>query len=86
LYLLQALLGMVTVVTGNPPWATTAHLVLASIFLTTLVVAATVAFVRPLGDPKPEEPAPPKPRTVAFVYPDEPAAARDGGDSEARDG
>jgi heme A synthase len=75
LYLAQAGLGAVTVVTGNPPWATTAHLVLATVFLTTLVVAATVAHVRPLADPKPAPPEPPKPRTVSFVYRDEAGAA-----------
>jgi len=75
LYVGQAGLGAVTVVTGNPPWATTAHLVTATLFLTTLVSAAAVARLRPLADPAPEAAAPPKPRAVSFVYPDEPAAA-----------
>lgn len=74
LYAFQAFLGAVTVVTGNPPWATTAHLVTATLFLTTLVVAATAARLRPERDPEPAAPEPPKPRTVAYVYPDEAAA------------
>jgi heme A synthase len=87
LYFAQAGLGAVTVVTGNPPWATTAHLLLATVFLTTLVVAATVAHVRPEA-PAPEAPAEaPKPRVVSFVYPDEPAAATaPAAEPEARDG
>jgi heme a synthase len=74
MYLLQAGLGAVTVVTGNPPWATSAHLVLATLFLTVLVAAATWAHLRPLPDPKPPAPEPPKPRVVSYVYPDTPDA------------
>lgn len=75
LYAFQAFLGAVTVVTGNPPWATTAHLVTATLFLATLVVAATAAHLKPLGDPKPapEEPPKPQPRLVSYVYRDESA-------------
>lgn len=75
MYVSQAGLGAVTVVTGNPPWATTSHLVLAALFLTTLTVGACWAHLRPLADP---EPAPPKPRAVAFVYRDEAAAGAPG--------
>lgn len=86
LYFGQAFLGAVTVVTGNPPWATTAHLVLATVFLTTLVVAATVAHIKPLGDPKPAPPEPPKPRVVAYVYEDPATPPAPPADPEARDG
>ena len=72
LYLAQAGLGAVTVVTGNPPWATTAHLVLATLFLTNFVVAACIAQLKPLADPEPEPEPAPKPRVVAYVYPDAP--------------
>jgi len=71
LYFAQAGLGAVTVVTGNPAWATTAHMVLATIFLTTLVATATVAQVKPEGEPLPPPVEAPKPRQVAFVYRDE---------------
>lgn len=71
MYFAQAGLGAVTVVTGNPAWATTAHMVLATIFLTTLVVAATVAQVKPDGEPRAAPVEAPKPRQVAFVYRDE---------------
>ncbi|MEA3137124.1 MAG: heme a synthase [Thermoplasmata archaeon] len=70
LYFGQAALGAVTVITGNPAWATTAHLVLATVLLTTLVVAASAVHFRPLGDPKPAPPEPPKPRVVSYVYQD----------------
>ncbi|MHB8633558.1 MAG: COX15/CtaA family protein [Thermoplasmatota archaeon] len=53
LYFVQAALGAVTVVTGNPPWATTAHLATAVLFMVTQVVAASFAFLRPFP------PAPP---------------------------
>lgn len=86
LYFAQAGLGAVTVVTGNPAWATTAHLVLATVFLTTLVVAATAAHLKPLGDPKPAPPGPPKPRVVAYVYHDPAAPASPSADPEARNG
>lgn len=70
LYMGQAGLGAVTVVTGNTPWATTAHLVLASVLLTVLVVAATWLHLKPLADAEPAPEAPPKPRVVSYVYPD----------------
>ena len=75
LYLFQAFLGAVTVVTGNPPWATTMHLLIATVFLTLLVVAATAARLKPLADPAPTPAEPPKPRAVSFVYRDGDAAA-----------
>jgi heme A synthase len=84
-YFLQAALGAVTVVTGNPAWATTAHLLLATVLLTTLVVAATAVHLKPLGDPKPAPPEPPKPRVVSYVYQDESAGGPPLG-SEAPDG
>jgi cytochrome c oxidase assembly protein subunit 15 len=88
LYFLQAGLGAVTVVTGNPPWATTGHLLLATVFLTTLVVAASVAYLRPEGTPKEAPAEAPKPRVVSFVYPDEQAAPvpTPAAEAEARDG
>ncbi|HUR25665.1 MAG TPA: COX15/CtaA family protein [Candidatus Thermoplasmatota archaeon] len=86
LYFAQAGLGAVTVVTGNPPWATTAHLVLATLFLTTLVVAATVARIKPLGEPKPAPIEAPKPRQVAFVYRDDSAAGAATVEPEAQNG
>ena len=46
-YFFQAFLGAVTVKTGNPAWATTAHLVTAASWLTLLTVAACFAFLRP---------------------------------------
>ena len=70
LYVSQAGLGGITVVTGNPPWATTAHLVLATVLLTVLVVAATWLHLKPLADPEPTPEAPPKPRVVSYVYSD----------------
>jgi heme a synthase len=85
LYFAQAGLGAVTVVTGNPAWATTAHMVLATVFLTTLVAAATVAHVKPEGEPKPAPAEAPKPRQVAFVYRDGPATAP-GPETEAQNG
>jgi cytochrome c oxidase assembly protein subunit 15 len=85
LYFTQAGLGAVTVVTGNPPWATTGHLLLATIFLTVLVVAGSVAYLRPAGKPKEAPAEAAKPRVVSFVYPDEPAAATPA-EAEARDG
>lgn len=90
LYLAQAGLGAVTVVTGNPAWATTAHLVLATVFLVTLVVAATVAHVKPLTDAAADAAsvATPKPRVVGYVYPDEAKAGGPSGvvEPEARNG
>lgn len=70
LYISQAFLGAITVVTGNPPWATTMHLVMATALLTLLVVHATWVHLKPLGEPVPEPEAPAKPRSVSYVYPD----------------
>jgi cytochrome c oxidase assembly protein subunit 15 len=47
LYLFQALLGAITVWTGNPPWATTWHLLNATLLLVTLVVACCYAYLKP---------------------------------------
>lgn len=73
LVLFQAGLGAITVLTGNPPWATTAHLVTAVAFLLVLTVATCYATLRPLpidaATNKPAEPA--KPRKIDYVYPDE---------------
>lgn len=67
LYVLQAGLGAVTVLVGNKPWATTAHLATATLFLTTQVVGASHAFLKPLGAPvTPPAPAAPKPQ--GFVW------------------
>jgi heme a synthase len=76
LYVSQAFLGAITVVTGNPPWATTMHLVMATALLTLLVVHVTWVHLKPLGEPVPDaEPdAPAKPRQVSFVYPEAPTA------------
>lgn len=73
LYVSQAGLGAVTVVTGNPPWATTAHLVLATVLLTVLLVAATWLHLKPLAPAllPSETPAPAKARTLAYVYADD---------------
>ena len=84
LYFAQAGLGAVTVVTGNPAWATTAHLLLATVFLIVLVVAATVAHLKPEGAPLPTPEPAPKPRKVGFVYPEE--AGAPAAEAEARDG
>lgn len=70
IYVSQAFLGAITVVTGNPPWATTMHLVMASILLTVLVVNATWVHLKPLADPDPEAEAAAAPRVVSYVYPD----------------
>ena len=70
IYVSQAFLGAITVVTGNPPWATTMHLVMASILLTVLVVNATWVHLKPLADPDPAAEAAPAPRVVSYVYPD----------------
>jgi cytochrome c oxidase assembly protein subunit 15 len=84
LYVAQAGLGAVTVVTGNPPWATTMHLLTATIFLTTLTVAACWIHLRPLAEARPEAAPPPKPRTVSYVYQDE-AASHAAAETEAVD-
>ena len=75
LYVSQAFLGAITVVTGNPPWATTMHLVMATTLLTVLVVHATWVHLRPLAEHDPTHEAPPKPRPVSYVYPESSAAA-----------
>lgn len=72
LYVSQAFLGAITVVTGNPPWATTMHLVMATVLLTVLIVHATWVHLKPLADPGPDSAAEvaPAPRVVSYVYPD----------------
>ncbi|MEK6976637.1 MAG: COX15/CtaA family protein [Candidatus Thermoplasmatota archaeon] len=73
LVIFQAGLGAITVRTGNPPWATTLHLVTAVVFLLVLTVAASYAFLRPLPIDAPVEA--PKPRKIEYVYAD--AASQD---------
>jgi heme A synthase len=74
IYVLQALLGALTVVTGNPPWATTLHLATAVLWFFTLTVAACFAYLKPLraaAVPARLGPAPqPELRRVHFTYPD----------------
>lgn len=72
LVIFQALLGAITVVTGNPPWATTAHLVTAVAFLLTLAVGTCYAALRPLPIDAPIEA--PKARKIEYVYKDAAAA------------
>jgi cytochrome c oxidase assembly protein subunit 15 len=87
LYVTQAFLGAVTVATGNPPWATTLHLLTAVTFLLVLTVATCIAHLRPFGEVKvPVKPKPatlitvPEQRRIEFVYSDETAPAnRDNG-------
>jgi cytochrome c oxidase assembly protein subunit 15 len=71
LVVFQAGLGAITVRTGNPPWATTLHLVTAVVFLLVLTVGTCYAFLRPLPIDAAVEA--PKPRKIEFVYPDAPA-------------
>lgn len=68
LVLFQAGLGAITVRTGNPPWATTLHLVTAVAFLLVLTVGTCYAFLRPLPIDAAVEA--PKARKIEFVYPD----------------
>jgi len=73
IYIVQAILGAITVVTGNPPWATTMHLATAVIWFATLLTATTHAFLRPLRPvPLRHETQAPAPaiRKVQFVYPE----------------
>lgn len=72
LVLFQAGLGAITVLTGNPPWATTFHLVTAVAFLLVLTVGTCHAVLRPLPiDAATNNPAEPvKPRKIEYVYPD----------------
>lgn len=68
LVIFQGALGAITVRTGNPPWATTMHLVTAVIFLLVLTVGVCYAYLRPLS---PEAEAPQaKPRKIEYVYQD----------------
>lgn len=69
LVVFQAGLGAVTVRTGNPPWATTMHLVTAVAFLLVLTVGTSFAFLRPLPVDAPAAEAS-KPRKIEYVYPD----------------
>jgi heme A synthase len=59
LYVFQALLGQVTVVTGNPPWATTTHLATATTLLFVLTVATSIAFLHPDAPTKAAAPTTP---------------------------
>ena len=60
IYVAQAGLGALTVVTGNPPWATVMHLALAVVWFATFVAAATLAYAAPALPPGGSRPfAPP---------------------------
>ncbi|MEK6986401.1 MAG: COX15/CtaA family protein [Candidatus Thermoplasmatota archaeon] len=69
LYVLQAGLGAVTVVTGNPPWATTAHLTMAVAFLLVQTVATCAAFFAPTLPTPPAPPAEAREPPPGFVQP-----------------
>jgi len=79
---LQALLGRLTVVTGNPPWATTMHLSVAVLWFAILLTATCIAYLAPRASATPVAPrtsAPhpaftPNPASVRFVYPGEDTA------------
>lgn len=74
IYLMQALLGALTVVTGNPPWATTLHLATAVLWFFTFTIIACFAYLKPLRTavaPANAGPAlQPEMRRVHFTYPD----------------
>lgn len=74
IYVVQALLGAITVVTGNPPWATTLHLATAALWFFTLTVATCHAFLKPLRPAAAIRPAPqasePEVRRVHYTYPE----------------
>lgn len=61
----QAALGAVTVKTGNPAWATTMHLVTATLFLLLLAFATAVAHLRPVPPAAPT--VPPTPQSLVTV-------------------
>lgn len=63
----QAGLGATTVVTGNPAWATTAHLITATSFVLVLTVATCFAYLRPLAASAPFGAS----KGPGFVYPGE---------------
>lgn len=76
-YLAQAGLGAVTVLTGNQPWATTMHLAMAVVWLAIFIVATCIAYLAPKGALRapPVAPASPHPafapgRDVGFAYED----------------
>ncbi|MCA1819296.1 MAG: heme A synthase [Thermoplasmatota archaeon] len=78
IYFLQAGLGAITVVTGNPPWATTLHLATAVAWFGTLLAATCIAFLAPERRPTPVAPVTSAPHRafapaggVRFVYPGE---------------
>jgi heme A synthase len=74
IYVVQALLGALTVVTGNPPWATTLHLATAALWFFTLTVATCFAYLKPLRAAAVRPPLAPAPapelRRIHFVYPE----------------
>lgn len=84
LYFFQAGLGAITVITGNPPWATTAHLVTAVSFILILTVATCFATLRPLPiDAATNQPAGPiKPRKIEYVYADPTPTAERAGEND----
>jgi cytochrome c oxidase assembly protein subunit 15 len=92
IYFVQAGLGALTVVTGNPPWATTLHLATAALWFFTLTVATCFAFLNPLKpEPRlrtwtgPVAPVPESSRKISFTYPDaEPGLSWPGGDGHGR--
>lgn len=76
-YFLQAALGAVTVVTHNPPWATTLHLATAVMWFFMLTVATCIAHLNPMAKKATQRTTPrihhtpSPPRAVGFVYPGE---------------
>lgn len=81
LVVFQAGLGAITVRTGNPPWATTMHLVTAVVFLLVLTVGTCFAFLRPLPVDAPAAAEAAKPRKIEVVYGDaQPVAPKGGAD------
>ena len=78
IYFVQAGLGAVTVVTGNPAWATTMHLATAVAWLGVLLTATCIAYLSPWPRPEPVAPRTATPHTaftpsgaIRFVYPGE---------------
>jgi heme A synthase len=63
----QALLGALTVVTGNPPWATTMHMATAVVWFGLFVATACLATFAPHAGPRKEPPS----STPALRFPGE---------------
>lgn len=91
---LQAGLGAVTVVTGNPPWATTMHLAVAVLWFAMLLTATCIAFLAPHPPVAPMAARPPPPAsphpafapgaTAGFVFSGEERAQPAGEDGHGR--